>query len=91
MHRLLSPDTAFPTTPGSATSTPPRAPVQLAGGGGQDLVVGGTISSSNCGVVLSLNASTTHVEAYYAKAVNYTAMVTILSFVQVQYISGKGC
>ncbi len=49
----------------------------------EDLVVNGTISSSNCGLVLGLNATTTHIEAYYAKAVNYTIMITALAFVQV--------
>lgn len=50
----------------------------------EDLVVNGTISSPNCGVVLGLNATTTHIEVYYSKAVNYTVMITVLAFVQVR-------
>ncbi|KAK9829544.1 hypothetical protein WJX72_006402 [[Myrmecia] bisecta] len=48
-----------------------------------DVVLNGTLISSNCGISLGINATTTHVETYYAKAVNYTLMVTALSFVQV--------
>jgi hypothetical protein len=50
----------------------------------EDLIVNGTISSSNCGVVLGVNATTTHIEAYYAKAINYTVMITLLAFAQVR-------
>jgi hypothetical protein len=59
----------------------------LQGQQGEELVVNGTISSPNCGVTLGLNATTTHIEAYYAKAVNYTVMITVLAFAQV----GLGC
>ena len=54
-----------------------------AGGRSVDAIVNGSITSPNCGLALGLNASTTHIEAYYAKAVNYTAMITLLAFVQV--------
>lgn len=48
-----------------------------------DAVLNGTLYSSNCGISLQINATTTHVEEYEAKAVNYTFMVTALTFVQV--------
>ena len=47
-----------------------------------DAVLNGTLYSSNCGISLQINATTTHVEEYEAKAVNYTFMVTALTFVQ---------
>lgn len=50
----------------------------------QDLILNGTLLSRNCGVQLQINATTTHIEVYEAKAVNYTFMVTALTFVQVQ-------
>lgn len=49
-----------------------------------DTVLNGTLFSSNCGVSLQINATTSHVEVYEAKAVNYTFMVTALTFIQVR-------
>ena len=49
-----------------------------------DAILNGTIFSSNCGIILQINASTSHVEVYEAKAVNYTFMVTALTFIQVR-------
>ena len=49
----------------------------------QDLILNGTLLSGNCGMQLQINATTTHIEVYEAKAVNYTFMVTALTFVQV--------
>lgn len=48
-----------------------------------DVFLNGTLSSPECGIVLGLNGTTTHVEEHYAKAVNYTLMVTAVSFLQV--------
>ncbi|DBB08109.1 TPA: hypothetical protein ACH3X3_008304 [Trebouxia sp. C0006] len=48
-----------------------------------DTILNGTLFSSNCGVSLQINATTSHVEVYEAKAVNYTFMVTALTFIQV--------
>ena len=50
----------------------------------QDLIFNGTLSSGNCGIQLQINATTTHIEVYEAKAINYTFMVTALTFVQVR-------
>ena len=50
----------------------------------QDLILNGTLQSINCGLELQINATTTHVEVYEAKAVNYTFMVTALTFIQVR-------
>lgn len=49
----------------------------------EDAVLNGTLYSSNCGISLQINATTTHIEVYEAKGVNYTFMVTALTFVQV--------
>lgn len=48
-----------------------------------DLTLNGTLAAANCGISVRLSASTTHVERYYAKAVNYTLMITGISFIQV--------
>ena len=45
-------------------------------------VLNGTLGSPNCGAALTLNATTYRLEVYYAKAVNYTLMITTLSFLQ---------
>ncbi len=49
----------------------------------EDAVLNGTLYSSNCGIILQINATTSHIEVYEAKAVNYTFMITALTFVQV--------
>lgn len=49
-----------------------------------DSVLNGTLFSSNCGVSLQINATISHIEVYEAKAVNYTFMVTALTFIQVR-------
>jgi hypothetical protein len=48
-----------------------------------DVFLNGTLSSLECGIVLDVNGTATHVEEHYAKAVNYTLMVTAVSFLQV--------
>ncbi len=48
------------------------------------MFLNGTLSSPECGIVLHLNGTTTHVEEHYAKAINYTLMVTAVSFLQVR-------
>ena len=48
-----------------------------------DAMVNGTLSSSNCKISVNINATTTHLWVYEAKAVNYSFMVTALTFVQV--------
>ena len=48
----------------------------------EDVYINGTLSSPECGIVLGLNGTTTHVEEHYAKAINYTLMVTAVSFLQ---------
>ena len=63
---------------GAAGALGPGAP-------GPDVVMNGTLASGNCGLSLRLDAATTHIQAYFAKAVNYTLMITALSFVQVPY------
>lgn len=51
-------------------------------------VLNGTLGSPNCGTVLAMNATTYRLEVYYAKAVNYTLMITTLSFLQARAPSG---
>ena len=53
-----------------------------------EMMMNGTLGSDNCGMVLSINVTYVRLEEYYAKAVNYTLMITIISFVQVQGGSG---
>ena len=48
----------------------------------EDVYMNGTLSSPECGIVLGLNGTTTHIEEHYAKAINYTLMVTAVSFLQ---------
>lgn len=48
----------------------------------EDVYMNGTLSSPECGIMLGLNGTTTHVEEHYAKAINYTLMVTAVSFLQ---------
>ena len=50
---------------------------------GPDLTLKGTLASAACGIRLRLSAATTHIEQYYAKALNYSLMITIVSFLQV--------
>jgi len=71
-----APSGAAPGAPGAG-----RRPAAAAAAGA-DVVMNGTLASANCGLALRLGAATTHVQAYFAKAVNYTLMVTALSFVQ---------
>lgn len=46
----------------------------------------GTLSSRNCGVALTINTTMTHVEKLNAKAINYTLMMTAVSFLQASSI-----
>ncbi len=71
-----APSGAAPGAPGAG-----RRPAAAAAAGA-DVVMNGTLASANCGLALRLGTATTHVQAYFAKAVNYTLMVTALSFVQ---------
>lgn len=48
-----------------------------------DAMVNGTLWSSNCNITVEINATTTHLWVYEAKAVNYSFMVTALTFLQV--------
>ena len=48
-----------------------------------DAALNGTLVSSNCGLKLAMGATTFRQEVYYAKAVNYTLLITTLSFLQV--------
>uniref|UniRef100_A0A061R832 RING-type E3 ubiquitin transferase n=1 Tax=Tetraselmis sp. GSL018 TaxID=582737 RepID=A0A061R832_9CHLO len=59
---------------GGAASAPPP---------GSELVMNGTLVSENCGMVISVNAAYVRLEEYYTKAVNYTLMITVISFAQV--------
>ena len=43
----------------------------------------GMISSQNCNVSLAVDAASFHLEKYYTKAVHYTLVVAILTFVQI--------
>jgi hypothetical protein len=42
----------------------------------------GVLDSANCGVSLHVNTTSVQLQAYYTKAMNYTLMVTLLSFLQ---------
>eukprot|EP00475_Leptophrys_vorax_P007491 TRINITY_DN14740_c0_g1_i2.p1 TRINITY_DN14740_c0_g1~~TRINITY_DN14740_c0_g1_i2.p1 ORF type:complete len:539 (+),score=14.62 TRINITY_DN14740_c0_g1_i2:89-1618(+) len=57
-------------------------------GGGKPLVVDGDEGDdqSPCFATLRINATAVDLEAYYNKAVNYTLMVTFVSFLQVLFI-----
>lgn len=50
----------------------------------QEAVMNGTLTSKNCNIALRIGASTYRLDKYFAKAVNYTLMVTALSLVQVR-------
>ena len=73
------------------TCPPPQAPRFDFGGPlqawdaphAEDIMLNGTLKSANCGILVRITASTTHIAAYYAKAVNYTLMITAVSFLQV--------
>ena len=56
----------------------------------QDLILNGTLLSRNCGMQLQVNATTSRIEVYEAKAINYTFMVTALTFLQV-HTKGPTC
>lgn len=48
-----------------------------------DWVLNGTLASPNCGAMLSMNLTITHVEKLNAKSINYTLMMTAVAFFQV--------
>lgn len=50
-----------------------------------DAVLNGTLVSANCGLKVTLGATTFRQEVYYAKAVNYTLLITTLSFLQASW------
>lgn len=56
-----------------------------------DVFLSGTLSSPECGIVLRVNGTTTHVEEHYAKAINYTLMATAVSFLQVRSVRSRTC
>lgn len=43
-----------------------------------EVVMNGTLVSENCGLVVAINATFVRLEQYYAKAVNYSFMITIV-------------
>lgn len=47
------------------------------------LLANGSLHSPNCHISLALNSTSVSLDAYYAKAVNYSLMMTAISFVQV--------
>ncbi|KAK9820806.1 hypothetical protein WJX74_006344 [Apatococcus lobatus] len=65
------------------TQAPPQDSQYLAASERNDLAMNGTITSQNCHMQLQLFAETTHQEQYFSKAVNYTLLMTALSFIQV--------
>lgn len=66
---------------GPPSREPPADPLLLANG---------SLYSPNCHVSLSLNSTSVSLDAYYAKAVNYSLMMTAISFVQVCLCGGGG-
>lgn len=78
------------SAPGGPGSETLDAKPQLALAAG-DMLMNGTLASPNCGLALRLGAATTHVQAYFAKAVNYTLMITALSFVQARARAWLAC
>lgn len=52
----------------------------LAGG---SVAFNGTLVSRNCGVRIAISASGVQQEKYYAKAINYTLLMTVIAFLQV--------
>ena len=77
--------------PGPAAAAGVAAGALGPGAPGADVVMNGTLASGNCGLSLRLDAATTHIQAYFAKAVNYTLMITALSFVQVRRCRARAC
>lgn len=73
-----------------AVGTTKNLGVGLTGAPPGDVVMNGTLASANCALALRVDAATTHIQAYFAKAVNYTLMITALSFVQVLLRSAPG-
>ena len=83
-HRCSSLSSAMARAEGNACIPGVVGPLDAHEGDLQDgdVYMNGTLSSPECGIVLGLNATTTHVEEHYAKAINYTLMVTAVSFLQ---------
>ncbi len=48
------------------------------------ILMNGTLVSRNCGLSMRISAASVQVEKYYSKAVNYTLMMTAVSFFQVR-------
>ena len=48
------------------------------------ILMNGTLISRNCGLSVRISAASVQVEKYYSKAVNYTLMMTAVSFFQVR-------
>lgn len=72
--------------PGHDSSDPTLAALQsvkLQDEEAANMSLKGTLISENCGISMTVNASYIRLEEYYAKAVNYTLMITMLSFMQV--------
>lgn len=51
------------------------------------ILMNGTLVSRNCGLSVRISAASVQVEKYYSKAVNYTLMMTAVSFFQVRSLS----
>ena len=51
---------------------------------GGSVAFNGTLVSRNCGVRIAISASGVQLEKYYAKAINYTLMMTVIAFLQVR-------
>uniref|UniRef100_A0A7S0HZX6 RING-type E3 ubiquitin transferase n=1 Tax=Hanusia phi TaxID=3032 RepID=A0A7S0HZX6_9CRYP len=47
------------------------------------IILYGNITSANCGINMTMNATSMNFEVYYSKAMHYTLMVTAASFMQV--------
>ncbi|CAL8462582.1 g2115 [Coccomyxa elongata] len=69
------------TTPGQTTGERRKDPAR--GLQEADWVLNGTLASPNCGALLSMNLTITHVEKLNAKSINYTLMMTAVAFLQV--------
>ena len=66
--------------------------MQADAGDASQVVLNGTLVSRNCGLRVRISAASVQVEKYYSKAVNYTLMMTAVSFFQVnEYLRPCTC
>ena len=61
----------------------PCARAQMSALDAAQILMNGTLTSRNCGLSVQISAASVQVEKYYSKAVNYTLMMTAVSFFQV--------